>query len=74
MWDVHGFAMGVNYGCEKVRFPPPCPSAGRCAAAPGSMPWTRSAGGAQVMLTLTFEVEGAAKPSCVATVVYRYYT
>ena len=31
------------------------------------------AGGVQVALTLTFEVDGASKPSCVATVVYRYY-
>ena len=31
------------------------------------------AGGVQVSLTCTVEVEGAPKPSCVATVLYRYY-
>jgi hypothetical protein len=31
------------------------------------------AGGVQVSMKLTFEVEGASKPSCVAEVVYRYY-
>ena len=31
------------------------------------------AGGAQVTMELTFEVEGAPKPSCVAEVIFRYY-
>ena len=30
-------------------------------------------GGVQVVLDLTFEIEGATKPSCVAQVVYRYF-
>src|SRR5438067_4358519 len=29
MWHVDGFSMGVNYGCEKVRFPSPVPVGGR---------------------------------------------
>jgi hypothetical protein len=28
----------------------------------------------QVQMTLTFEVEGAAKPSCVAEVLFRYFS
>jgi acyl dehydratase len=31
-------------------------------------------GGAQATVEMTFEVEGAAKPSCVAEVLFRYYT
>jgi acyl dehydratase len=31
-------------------------------------------GGAQVTMDVTFEVEGQDKPSCVAQVVFRYYT
>ena len=31
------------------------------------------AGGAQVTMEFVFEVEGAAKPSCVAEVIFRYY-
>ena len=73
MWDVHGFSMGVNYGCEKVRFPAPVPVGAkvRCGATVDEV--EEIAGGAQVKLTLTFECEGAPKPSCVAQVVYRYY-
>jgi acyl dehydratase len=73
MWDVTGFGMGVNYGCEKVRFPSPVPvgSQVRCGVQVDAV--DPIAGGVQVTLTATIEVVGAPKPSCVATVVYRYY-
>jgi acyl dehydratase len=32
------------------------------------------AGGAQVTLETTFECEGAPKPSCIAEVIFRYYS
>jgi acyl dehydratase len=73
MWHVGGFSMGVNYGTEKVRFPSPVPvgSKVRCGATVDAV--EPVAGGVQVTLTCTIECEGAPKPSCVATVVYRYY-
>ncbi len=73
MWRVGGFSMGVNYGAEKVRFPSPVPvgSKVRCGATVDAV--DDIAGGVQVTLTCTVECEGAPKPSCVATVVYRYY-
>jgi acyl dehydratase len=71
---VEGIKMGVNYGCNKVRFPSPVPvgSKLRLGAQLGGI--DDVAGGAQVTLDLTFEVQGTDKPSCVAQVVYRYYT
>jgi acyl dehydratase len=73
MWHVGGFSMGVNYGAEKIRFPTPVPvgSKVRCGATVDAV--DDVAGGVQVTLTCTVECEGAPKPSCVATVVYRYY-
>ncbi len=73
MWHVDGFSMGVNYGCEKVRFPSPVPVGARvrCGATVDAV--DEIAGGVSATLTFTIEVEDAAKPSCVATVVYRYY-
>jgi len=72
MWRVRGFSMGVNYGTEKVRFPSPVPvgSKVRCGAVVDAV--DDVAGGVQVTVTGTIEIEGAAKPACVATVVYRY--
>ncbi|HMQ27615.1 MAG TPA: MaoC family dehydratase [Acidimicrobiales bacterium] len=71
--QVHGFSMGVNYGCEKVRFPSPVPVGSKLRAGAELVGVDDVAGGVQVAMKLTFEVEGAAKPSCVAEVVYRYY-
>jgi acyl dehydratase len=71
--QVHGFSMGVNYGCEKVRFPSPVPVGSNLRAGAELVGVDDVAGGVQVSMKLTFEVEGASKPSCVAEVVYRYY-
>ena len=71
--QVHGFSMGVNYGCEKVRFSSPVPVGSNLRAGAELVGVDDVAGGVQVAMKLTFEVEGASKPSCVAEVVYRYY-
>ena len=71
--QVHGFSMGVNYGCEKVRFPSPVPVGSKLRAGAELVGVDDVASGVQVSMKLTFEVEGASKPSCVAEVVYRYY-
>ena len=34
---------------------------------------TEIPGGVQTLITVTFEVEGASKPACVATIVLRHY-
>jgi acyl dehydratase len=71
--SVEGARMGLNYGLNRVRFPSPVPigSKLRCGASLESV--EKFEGGCQVTLKLTFEVEGSAKPSCVADVVFRYY-
>jgi acyl dehydratase len=72
--DIQGFSMGVNYGCNKVRFPSPVPVGARlrCGAtldAVADVP-----GGVQLAVSLTFETEGNEKPACVAEVLLRSYT
>jgi acyl dehydratase len=70
---VEGMSMGVNYGCNKVRFPAPVPVGSNLRLGLAVAEVEDVTGGVQVVLDLTFEVEGAAKPSCVAQVVYRYF-
>jgi acyl dehydratase len=72
--QVEGMKMGVNYGCNRVRFVSPVPvgSKLRLGAELAAVDDV-AGGGAQVTMDLTFEVEGAEKPACVAQVVYRYY-
>ena len=66
--------MGVNYGLDKVRFPSPVPvgSTLRLGAVLTSAE-SLGEGGVQASLELTFEVEGSAKPACVAQLLLRYY-
>jgi acyl dehydratase len=71
--QVSGIAMGVNYGANKVRFPSPVPVGAKLRLGAKLLSVDDVAGGAQAGLELTFEVDGAAKPSCIAEVLFRYY-
>ncbi|HUO49933.1 MAG TPA: MaoC family dehydratase [Acidimicrobiales bacterium] len=71
---VEGMAFGVNYGCNKVRFPAPVKVGARLRLGASVASVEDTPGGVQVNLDLTFETEGSDKPSCVAQVVYRYFT
>lgn len=68
-----GFSMGVNYGCNKVRFMSPVPVGAKLRLGAELQQVDEINGGLQVTYSLTFECEGAAKPSCVAEVIYRMY-
>ena len=71
---VEGIKMGVNYGCEKVRFPSPVPVGSKLRLGVTLLEVTEVSGGIQTKLEFSFEVEGAPKPSCVAEVLFRLYT
>ena len=68
-----GFRMGVNYGCNKVRFMSPVPVGANLRLGVKLLAVDDIAGGIQSTYELTFEVEGAAKPSCVAECIFRSY-
>lgn len=63
----------VNYGLDKVRFPAPVPVGSRIRAAVELLAVEEVTGGVQASFRLTFEVEGAPKPPCVAEILFRYY-
>lgn len=73
IFRVEGISMGVNYGADKVRFPAPVPVGSKLRLGIEVTKVDDIAGGVQVWMAFTFEVEGAAKPSCVAEVITRYY-
>ena len=67
-----GFALGVNYGWNKVRFPAPVPSGSRVRAKGEVMAVDEVGDGwHQVITKFTVEVEGNEKPACVAESVGR---
>ncbi|MBU6226959.1 MAG: MaoC family dehydratase [Acidobacteria bacterium] len=73
IFTVGGISMGVNYGANKIRFMSPVQVGSKLRAGAKLVNVEDVAGGAQVTMEVTFEVEGAAKPSCVAEIIFRYY-
>ncbi len=72
--QVNGVSMGVNYGCNKVRFPSPVPVGANVRLGIELSTVEEIGGdGVQATMTFTYEVEDAAKPACVAEVIIRYY-
>ena len=68
-----GFKMGVNYGCNKVRFMAPVMVGAKVRLGVKILSVDDIAGGVQMTLEFAFETEGATKPSCVAEVILRQY-
>lgn len=73
IFSVGGVAMGVNYGANKVRFVSPVPVGSRLRAGVKVLAVDDTPGGARVTLETTFECEGAAKPACIAEVIFQYF-
>ncbi len=72
--SVTGISMGVNYGTEKVRFPSPVPVGSNLRLGLELVSVEdRPDGSVHVVMRSTFEVEGGAKPACVADTVTLYY-
>lgn len=65
--------MGVNYGCEKIRFPSAVQVGARIRGRGQLVDAKAIEGGVQVTNRVTVEIEGADKPACVADTVSRYY-
>jgi acyl dehydratase len=70
---VEKMKFGVNYGCNKVRFPSPVPVGSEVRMGVTVAEVEDVEGGVQVVFDLVIEVRDAPKPACVAQVVYRYY-
>jgi acyl dehydratase len=72
--EVRGISMGVNYGCDKIRFPAPVKvgSKVRGSAVLTSVEETKD-GGVQAKITLIIEIEGSERPACVIETISRYY-
>ena len=73
MFSFDGFAFGLNYGLNRVRFPAPMPVGGRVRMHARLVAAEEIPGGAQITTELTFEREGGDKPVCVAESLARVY-
>jgi acyl dehydratase len=71
--EVTGASRLVNYGIEKVRFPTPVPVGSQVRMAVDVVGVQETPEWVQTTWCLTFELEGVAKPACVAEVLMRHY-
>jgi acyl dehydratase len=72
--SIEGVRMGINYGLDRVRFPTPVLVGSRLRARATLTSLDKVADGAvQIVNRVTVEVEGSAKPACVADMVSRLY-
>ena len=70
---VDGVETILNYGMNRVRFPAPVLVGSRIRLSLVLNSVEAVAGGVAVAYGATFEIEGQAKPGCVAEVLFRYY-
>ena len=71
--EVRGISMGVNYGCDKVRFPVPVPVGSRVRGVGQLVAAEEVKGGAvQATVRVTVEIEGSDRPACVVDTISRF--
>jgi acyl dehydratase len=73
LMSVEGFAFGVNYGVNRVRFPAPLPVGSKVRMHMKLASVEEVSNGVQITTELSFEREGGDKPVCVAESLARVY-
>ncbi len=72
--EVRGISMGINYGCDRLRFPSPVPVGSRVRGGAEVLEVEQTKdGGFQSKVRVTVEIEGSDKPGCVIDTISRYY-
>jgi acyl dehydratase len=74
IFSVEDVSVILNYGLNRVRFPAPLPVGSRIRMHAALAEANEIKDGVQVVYHLEYEVEGRAKPCCVADLVFRYYS
>jgi acyl dehydratase len=73
-FDIADVRMGVNYGLNRVRFMAPVRVGSRLRGRFKLLSYEPLPGGAQLVAEATLELQGEAKPACVAESVSRRFT
>ncbi len=71
--QVNNTSMGVNYGCDKARFPAPVPVGSRIRGGGEVISAEEVKGGVQVVVRMTIEIEGSDRPACVIDTISRFF-
>ena len=71
--EVQNVSMGVNYGCDRVRFPAPVPVGARIRGSGEVVSAEEVKGGIQVIVRITVEIEDSERPACVVDTISRFF-
>ena len=71
--EAKNFAMVINYGLNKVRFPAPLREGARYRLACKLIDAKEIANGVEGILAATIEIDGESKPACAAELVFRFF-
>jgi acyl dehydratase len=71
--EVRGISMGVNYGCERVRFPAVVRVGSRVRGSAQLIAVEAVKGGVQATVRVSVEIDGEDRPGCVVDTISRYY-
>jgi acyl dehydratase len=71
---VENVSMGVNYGCEKVRFPAAVPVGSLLRGGGEIISAQEVKGGVQVVVRMTIEIQGSDRPACVIDTISRFFS
>ncbi|CJL66598.1 Probable enoyl-CoA hydratase 1 [Streptococcus pneumoniae] len=72
LMQVQNMQMGVNYGCDKVRFPAPVKVGSRVRGRGEVIKVEQVGAAVQQTVRVSVEIEGAERPGCVVDTVSRY--
>ena len=72
LMEVQNISMGVNYGCDKLRFPNIVKAGSKIRGTGEIVSAEAVKGSVQVITRVTIEVEGEQRPACVAETISRY--
>ena len=73
LMEVQDVSMGVNYGCDRVRFPAPVPVGSRIRGAGEVISAEETKGGVQVVVRITVEIENSERPACIVDTISRFF-
>lgn len=73
IYSIDNISMGLNYGCNRLRFPAPVPVGGKVRMSLGLTSVEDIPGGVQVLMNMVYEVADQVKPGCVADAIFRFY-
>lgn len=68
-----GMKLRLNYGLNRVRFPAPVTCGSRIRARTTVLSVEKAGEGVEFIYQITIDIEGAAKPACVAEFIARVY-